>query len=99
VTAATPMRERDLQAAVVELARRLGWLVYHTHDSRHSQAGFPDVCAVRRRRLLFAELKAADGRVTFEQDAWLSELTLTDAEVYVWGPDEWRTGEVERALR
>ena len=36
--------EKGFQAAVVELARLRGWLVYHTYDSRRSAKGFPDLC-------------------------------------------------------
>ena len=41
------MTETQLQSAIIELARLTGWLVYHTHDSRHSAKGFPDLCMVR----------------------------------------------------
>lgn len=41
------VRERDFQAAVMELARLLGWRVYHTWDSRKSEPGFPDLVLVR----------------------------------------------------
>ncbi len=39
--------EKPFQAQVVELARLSGWLTYHTHDSRRSQSGFPDLVLVR----------------------------------------------------
>ena len=53
--------ERELLAAVIDLARLRRWLCYHTHDSRHSAAGFPDLLLVRGRRLMAAELKTARG--------------------------------------
>lgn len=65
------MTERQLQDAIVELARLLGWLVYHTHDSRHSAAGFPDLVLVRGVRIVFAELKSANGELAPAQIAWL----------------------------
>lgn len=34
--------EKDFQQRVINLAESLGYLVYHTHDSRRSQPGFPD---------------------------------------------------------
>lgn len=55
-------------------ARAAGWLAYHTHDSRRSEPGFPDAVFVRDGRIVFAELKAARGRVTPEQRAWLEAL-------------------------
>lgn len=68
------MREADLQAMVVQAARYLGWTVYHTHDSRRSEPGFPDLTLVRAGRLAFVELKTARGRVRPEQAAWLALL-------------------------
>jgi hypothetical protein len=45
------MSERVFMEAVLEQARWRGWLCYHTHDSRRSPEGFPDVIAVRGERL------------------------------------------------
>lgn len=64
----------EFMPAVVELAKQCGWLVYHTHDSRKSAAGFPDLVMVRRGRLVFAELKSAKGAVRDEQHDWLLAL-------------------------
>ena len=33
--------EKAFQQAVLDYARLMGWMVYHSHDSRHSAAGFP----------------------------------------------------------
>ena len=38
---------REFMPAVVELAKRFGWLLYHTHNSRRSASGFPDLVMVR----------------------------------------------------
>jgi hypothetical protein len=51
------MTEKQLQGAVVELAKRLGYLVYHTFDSRRSNPGWPDLVLCKPPRLIFAELK------------------------------------------
>ena len=45
MTARAPMaspfaRERDFQSTVCQLAKTLGCVVYHTHDSRRSEPGF-----------------------------------------------------------
>jgi hypothetical protein len=82
-------RERDFQAAVCELAKTLGCLVYHTHDSRRSEAGFPDLVIVGRHGVIFRELKTATGRVTPEQHLWVTFLARGGANVAVWRPEDW----------
>jgi VRR-NUC domain len=95
-----PLSEKELQAAVVELARRLGYLVYHPYDSRRSAPGYPDLTCVHPRSgaLLWAELKSTTGRLTPDQEAWLRALALRSA-VFVWRPADWRDGSIARALQ
>ena len=88
---APSITEKAWQAKVIEAAKWLGWSVYHTHDSRRSEAGFPDLVLVRDQRLIFAELKSPKGRVTPAQTQWLWLLGETFAEVYLWRPDDWPT--------
>jgi hypothetical protein len=67
--------EAAFQAQVIEAAASLGWgLIYHTHDSRRSQKGFPDLVMVRGTRLLFVELKRVGEKPRVEQVAWLEGL-------------------------
>lgn len=95
VVADTP--EKTLLAEVRRLAKAHGWICYHTHDSRHSERGFPDVVLARTAtatspgRLIFAELKRQNKTKTSkEQETWLSVLahTVPGVEVYLWRPDE-----------
>lgn len=88
--------EADLQAKILQLAGYQGWLAYHTHDSRRSQEGFPDLVLVRAPRLIFAELKSMRGSMSPAQYVWLDELDRTPAEVYIWRPCDWP--EIERIL-
>lgn len=83
-----PMTESQLLAAVRQLAELTSWLCYHTHDSRRSEPGFPDLvlCSTRQRRVLFVELKSETGTVTGEQDTWLIALDACGFEVAVWRP-------------
>jgi hypothetical protein len=76
-------RERDLMAEVRHIATGFGWRVYHTHDSRRSTAGFPDLVLVRGSRLVFAELKSLKGIVEPEQREWLDDLARVKG-VEVW---------------
>ena len=93
------MREKKLQAVVLELARRSNWLAYHTFDSRRSEPGFPDLVMVRSGRLLFVELKSATGLMRPEQRLWRERLVKTDAEYYEWRPHDWHNGTIEGVLR
>ena len=58
-------------------------LQYHTHDSRRSQAGFPDIVATRETNgfytLLFVELKRETGQATTDQYRWLDDLSMIAA--------------------
>ncbi len=91
---AIPMTETQFLAQVRELAHLYGWLFYHTHDSRHSPAGFPD-CVLAKAgtahhpaRLIVAELKSATGKLTDTQVQWLTTLgqVAETVEAYVWRP-------------
>ncbi len=90
-------REGRFMARVMALAKGHGWLCYHTRDSRHSPAGFPDLVLARpwsstsRGRLLFAELKSRQGKVTQEQAVWIDVLrhTISEVDVRVWKPSDW----------
>lgn len=90
--------EKEFQAAVVRYAALHGWRTYHTHDSRRSNPGFPDLVLVKHGRLVFAELKTEKGRVSAAQQEWLDALgNVGDprcdhcADVHVWRPRDWPT--------
>jgi hypothetical protein len=89
--------EKAWQAEVVDTAVRLGWhRLYHTFDSRRSTPGFPDLVLCRPPRLVFAELKSENGRVTREQWEWRDDLEACGAEFYLWRPSD--RDEVDRVL-
>ena len=110
---ARDMLEAVLQERVRHLALLHGWRYYHTHRSQHSPAGFPDVCAVRDDRLLFAELKreAARYKLSVDQQAWLDDLetfasylgdtgsSYRHVGVYLWRPSDLLSGAIDRILR
>ena len=92
-----PVSEKQFQAQVLQLAKLSGWLTYHTHDSRRSQAGFPDLVLVRPPAILFAELKSETGRVRPEQAAWLEALGgCRTVGARLWRPGDWP--EIEETL-
>lgn len=90
------MTEREWQSEVLNAARTLGWTAYHTHDSRRSEPGFPDLVLVRD-RLIMAELKTDTGKPSTDQLRWLRLLERAGVEVYLWQPKD-RDG-VLNALR
>ena len=77
--AADVVSETDFQQTVIKMARALGWRVYHTHDSRRSDPGFPDLCMVRDGQLRFMELKSEKGNLTPAQAQWLSAFSWVAA--------------------
>jgi len=100
--AVKPMLEKALQAHVEHAARQLGWLVYHTFDSRRSAAGWPDLVCVHEEtgRMIVAELKRDGKKPTEEQRRWLVALAgVPGIECYVWHPSEWESGEIVEMLR
>lgn len=87
--------EAQFQRWVITRAEELGWAVYHTHDSRRSQAGWPDLVLCKPPRLLFWELKRMGGRVEPEQERWIARLKECGESARVVYPCEWRAVEEE----
>lgn len=83
------MTEKQFQAEVVDAAKRLGWSVYHTNDSRRCEPGFPDLVLVRD-RVLYRELKTEIGRLSASQKVWGEKLVGAGADYAVWRPSEMR---------
>ncbi len=80
------MTEAQLQSTVIEIMRWKGWSCYHTHDSRRSEPGYPDLTAVRDSRLMFVEFKTEKGRMRPAQIEWLNMLVQAHGEVYLVRP-------------
>lgn len=94
-----PEREAGFQGAVVDLAHFFGWRVAHFRTAQRADggyltavgadgAGWPDLVLVRE-RVVFAEIKAARGRLSAAQIEWLDRLRAAEAEAYVWRPVDW----------
>ncbi len=91
------LSEAEFQQMIIDRAKLLGWLVYHTHESRRSAPGFPDLVMSRRGRVLFVEVKSQKGKVSEAQQCWLDSLSRCHAlEVHVWRPAQFPT--IERVL-
>jgi hypothetical protein len=86
--AAGRISEKVFTGQVVQLARMLGWRVYHPWLSVHSAAGFPDLVLCRPPRLIVAELKVGRNVPTPAQHEWLDALRACGAEMFVWYPED-----------
>ena len=94
------LSEDNLQTNVLAEARKFGWTAYHTHDSRHSAAGFPDLFMVRASEIVVMELKSETGVVSDDQQWWLDALATVPGVRWagVIRPSNWYAGDVERIL-
>jgi hypothetical protein len=103
--------ESDFQQHVIDVAEQLGYRHWHDNATNaprrcsacgvvrrlpRNTAGFLDLILIRRPRLVWAELKAEDGVVSREQQAWIDDLRACGQEVYVWRPSD--ADELERIL-
>ena len=70
------MSEAEVQRQVVALLLEAGASPppYHTHDSRRSEPGFPDVVAVVGRVVWAVECKTSTGKLSGPQTRWLNAL-------------------------
>lgn len=106
------MTEAQLQSAVIECARLLGWRVAHFRPALTSKgyrtaveadgAGWPDLFMVHPSNGMApyaVELKAAQGRLSPEQRAWLELLQIGGCYTAVWTPADWTSGHIEHLLR
>ena len=91
-------REKDLQGAVLGLCKAFRLLAYHTHDSRRSQPGFPDLVIVGPRGVLYRELKTDAGRMRPEQTDWIERLSEASQDADVWRIRDWASGRVKSEL-
>lgn len=82
-----------------DMAHAFGWLTYHTHDSRRSEHGFPDLALLHTKtfRLIFAELKVGKNKPSRAQVIWLDGINAAGVDAYLWTPEDWP--EIERILR
>jgi hypothetical protein len=89
------LSETDFQNKVIRYAVAHGWMYYHTHDSRRSPSGFPDLVLVRE-RVVFLELKSDTGELSGAQKKFIQALRRAKAEIHWFRPGA--MSEVERIL-
>lgn len=89
---AVAVREKDWQQVIIDAAQLLGWQHYHTHNSKHSVPGFPDLILAKPPRLLAIECKTELGKVTPAQQQWLDLFAqIPGVTAMVARPSDWKT--------
>lgn len=67
--------EKDLQRAITDMAKALGWRYHHETFSMGSRPGYPDLTLVHPQHgVLWLELKASNGTVKPSQQEWIDAL-------------------------
>lgn len=89
--------EARFQEWCEDVARRYGWVVHHSNDSRRADAGLPDLVmlspVVKGNQVVLAvlELKSATGKLTKEQTDWQAGLSAATTLVTgVLRPSDWQ---------
>lgn len=83
------LSEAAFQRQITNLAAFYGFTrQYHTHDSRRSNPGWPDLVLCRPPEILFVEVKTERGRVRPEQTEWLEALTACGLEAFLVRPSD-----------
>lgn len=90
--------EQELLVTVQDMCRKLGLYCYHTHDSRGSEPGFPDL-VITGHMVLFRELKADPAiKLTREQTRWGRALIRAGANWRVWTLEDLWSGRIRAEL-
>ena len=94
------MNEYEFMRLVMKWADEFNWLWFHSYDGRKyvGTKGFPDLCLVRKDKMIFAELKIGREIPTADQRKWLSLInSFGKKRIFsvVWRPDDWRKIKLE----
>lgn len=83
---------------VARKCRERGLAHYHTHDSRESDAGFPDWTIAGPRGHIKREDKTETGELSVDQLWWLGTLHAAGVDVGVWRPRDVLNGRIDDEL-
>lgn len=78
--------EKQIQAAIVKVLRTAGYSVWDTSQPHAAKItpGLPDLLVLGHGRLLFVEVKRADGKLTEAQRSFAHHCEATGTEHRVW---------------
>jgi len=102
------MSEKELQAAVIDLAHTFGWIVAHFRTAMGRRGhymtpvgadgkGFPDLCLVRE-RIVFMEIKVRHRQLSEEQRLWRDAILAAGGEWHKIDEKAWLEGRVDPIL-
>ena len=89
--------EALFQKQVIQIAATCGWDAHHVRPGKYGDAyktdglkGMPDLILIGQKGqgIIFAELKAANGKLSFHQEARITQLLRNGCEVHVWRPKD-----------
>lgn len=91
--------ERDFQNQLIKLAKRLGYIVHAERPARtrnswvtpiQGSPGFPDIFLVHilTKVRVWIECKSETGRVSPQQDVWITLLKKSGETVFIWKPQD-----------
>lgn len=96
------MTERELQAAIIDLAHSFGWFVAAFRPAQTQRgnwvtpvqgdgAGWPDLVLVHpgEGTILYRELKVGKGKLDPRQEVWQGRLFNAGGDVGVWRDTDW----------
>lgn len=92
------MTEKQLLTRVREICAWMHLLVYHTHNSRRSEPGYPDLTIAGPGGVMWRELKTRRGKVTPDQITWLQQLAAGGGDADIWRPVDLLSGRIQREL-
>lgn len=76
------MYESDVEKKICKLARDNGWITYKF--SACNEKGVPDRIFIKEGRIIWTEIKRADGIVSRMQEYQLARMNNMGCEVFVW---------------
>lgn len=91
------MKEATLEENVRQACKVLGLMRYHTYRSTKSPAGFVDDVIVGK-WVMWRELKTQKGKLSPAQAQWMAQLAATGADVSIWRPSAWFSGQIMSEL-
>jgi len=90
--------EDDVMRALIELCRRLGFLVFHDNDPVRNLPGFPDIVIAGYGVVIIIEMKTDRNDLTSDQRAWINAFLDAGCDARVYRTSSWRTQDLVREL-